>query len=104
MSKHIPTPWFLDSGAVYAACSSGQNVCVAKADRGPDNTILPSVRDANMRHIVRAVNAHEALISALEHLIREAGAYRGARMPLRDETLNRAFFAAHNALTLAEGR
>jgi hypothetical protein len=62
MSKHSPTPWSIekcDDGITYAIRSATGVVAMD----APDDQDPPIVEDAEF--IVRAVNAHDALVEAI---------------------------------------
>lgn len=88
MSAHTPTPWAdprfdgapgsiwtTDGSKQIASCdwrdAEGNNTCAELADSMDE-------RRANAAHIVRCVNAHDALVAAAERLILEAIHFRDA--------------------------
>lgn len=65
MTKPTPTPWKIRDGwadTVQPCDASLNNEFIIATLYGPD-------RAANARLIVRAVNAHEALVEALDHAV-----------------------------------
>lgn len=61
MSAHTPTPWSaepLGLGTAVAITSPSGDICYL--------TLQPARARANAAFIVRAVNAHDALVAALE--------------------------------------
>ena len=68
-AKHTPTPWYIEmSGGEYTIKgSNGQTVLLI----GDDRRLIPMPNDGEL--ILRAVNAHEALVVALEAVCKWAG-------------------------------
>ena len=67
MEKHTPAPWYVSSDRLENVFSVRSDV-----DRidGVGKFVAPHVwGQANAAHIVRCVNAHEALVRALETLL-----------------------------------
>jgi len=64
-AKHTPTPWYIEmSGGEYTIKgSNGQTVLLI----GDDRRLIPMPNDGEL--ILRAVNAHEALVEALEAML-----------------------------------
>ncbi len=61
-SKHTPLPWMADGGEVRAESGNGRTVALLYSITNED--------EANAALIVRAVNSHDDLVSALEIMIR----------------------------------
>jgi hypothetical protein len=70
--SHTPTPWHTGTGPaariVYE--QTGAAVCDAKTFHGKHER---EVAEANASLIVRAVNAHDALVESVEDLVRYCG-------------------------------
>ena len=62
--KHTPTPWTLEGRNILGAAHDGSMRCIA-----PVSGQSPANADANAAHIVRCVNAHDALVESLSGLI-----------------------------------
>lgn len=58
--NHTPTPWYAKGGQVYSE-NTGRTVALLYS--------ITQTDDANAALIVRAVNAHEALVRALEAIV-----------------------------------
>lgn len=58
-----PRPWKDESGAIYSA--DGKPIADCLRVLNVDNSASPY--EANAAHIVRCVNAHDALVAALKH-------------------------------------
>lgn len=67
MTKHTPTPWYIESVAVNAFKSA---VSLVSETGGKITNINCS--DADAAFIVRAVNAHDALVEAIDYLLTAA--------------------------------
>lgn len=69
-TKHTPLPWVFAYGAIYRDLPNLQaensGIRIAQMDRNEPHT-TPVERDANAAYIVKAVNAHDELVGALEH-------------------------------------
>lgn len=59
--KHTPAPWHAENGTIYS-----QYATIGSAHGKTRND---AENDANAAFIVRAVNAHDALVEALEEFI-----------------------------------
>jgi hypothetical protein len=73
-TKHTPTPWVLDGYnlAQILYCTAERGSPEAKHACGDYDVIAKCEGDnwkANAAYIVKAVNAHEALVEALENLV-----------------------------------
>jgi hypothetical protein len=65
--KHTPTPWHVGSKVPnYIYARDGLDI-IAQCDSANEST--RAEENANAAHIVRCVNAHDALIAALEGAI-----------------------------------
>lgn len=62
-TKHTPTPWFATSGSI-----DGRDDVYCT---GQEGTIAQNVRPQDAAFIVRACNAHDKLVEALE-MVRDA--------------------------------
>ena len=64
--KHAKTPWYYeqDGGAPYLVGNDGY-------DRVVEGVGKPITANANLRHIAKCVNAHDALVAALESTTRQ---------------------------------
>lgn len=91
MPNHTPTPWKAEGRDGHMITAGGQFVA-SLLDRGD---VTAARLDAH--HIVRAVNAHDALVDALEAML---AAYQVASP--RDPAL-RVRDAAFSAIKLAKG-
>ncbi len=71
-TKHTPLPWVFAYGAIYRDLPNLQaensGIRIAQMDRNEPHT-MPVERDANAAYIVKAVNAHDELVGALENAI-----------------------------------
>lgn len=97
-AQHTPTPWLLDGRLVYSLQDDARgrptNRFSAHLDPGfgRDGLTPDTELDANAAFIVRACNAHEALVAALKGVLRVA------------DRKTDEFDAARAALRLAEGK
>lgn len=106
MDKHTPIPWHKDMKAMYIYDAAG--ITVVKVFGPNDENQLRRNANANADAdlIVRAVNAHDALVEALEAMLTVAD--RGDSPRKLDEALTwrqndeRAFTLARAALAKAK--
>lgn len=70
-TPHTPTPWTQGFTSRDVAFVNGGHVVVCKCDVG-SNTAEADPR-ANAAFIVRAVNAHESLVAALQDILERSG-------------------------------
>lgn len=92
-ANHTPTPW-----ARGEENNTGINICgpdFRPVARVPFNALSTSIADANTDLIIRAVNAHDALVTTLTRFCSEELFNR--------TTLGEALRDARAALKLAEG-
>jgi hypothetical protein len=96
--KHTPTPWQIGSKVpnfIYAR--DGLDI-IAQCDSWNEST--RAEENANAAHIVRCVNAHDALVAALEL----CDGYLTDAMRLREHARTREVWeSARAALKLAKG-
>jgi len=94
MTKHTETPWTLSEPQAvhgietYEIHWSADGECVAEIVHGKDDAAF----------IVRACNAHDELVAALEALVRDYEEFD--KYPTSDE---HPLYAARNALAKAKG-
>jgi hypothetical protein len=62
MAEHTPTPWICDSDAIMPISRDGVSI-VARIPNHPDNKMNWA---ADAEFIIRAVNAHDAIVAALK--------------------------------------
>jgi hypothetical protein len=94
--KHTPTPWHIGSKVpnfIYAR--DGLDI-IAQCDSANEST--RAEENANAAHIVRCVNAHDALVAALDNLLNV-----DRSDPDFCETVERYERQARAALKLAKG-
>ncbi len=77
MSKHTPTPWSHWDGSNRFGLYIGVNY-IPIGECGAGSKITSEVTKANAAFIVRAVNAHDELVAALEEAL-EALMFTNAR-------------------------
>lgn len=101
-TKHTPTPW---RGIASATAKRG-SVTIETADgtQGPLAFVPPwgEERDANAARIVRAVNAHDALVSALRECLESMRWAQDALKVREDSSFAENMRDARAALRLAE--
>jgi hypothetical protein len=105
MTKHTPTPWSvvnhqgtnLTNGKTYIGRLD--NYVVAE-DGGGAILLNEDLNEANSDFIVRAVNAHEELLSALKDLVERCDGVGGVRA----DGSNIETMQGHAAIAKAEGR
>jgi hypothetical protein len=105
--EHTPTPWVVAYGMIYQQIGNGAvGPGIAKMDRDEEMT-MPTERDANAELIVRAVNSHEALVSALDDcmafLCDPITAEWINRSGYNTNNYGKAVINAHKALSDAKG-
>lgn len=70
MSDHTPTPWVVEGASIYTAAVSEPRYVMETAPRQNIGSLSsprgPSQRDVDAAFIVKAVNAHDALVRALK--------------------------------------
>ena len=109
MSEHTPTPWKLkhkiDPTAVSGITkSAGFDAVIANCGGWSSNTADPDKQRneqvANAAFIVRACNAHEALVEALAFYVMIFG---NTAASITRESAREAYESANSALALARG-
>lgn len=93
-TKHAPTPWRING---HDICSGPYAVAGVYGTTGAD----ARTSEANAAFIVRACNAHEALVSALDECERILYARHADTLSPGGREALRAVNAARSALTLA---
>ena len=97
MSAHAPDPWMIDPDSDLKVWDTSHNPrCVASCHNKSDAA-----------HIVRCVNAHDALVAALEKFVRHVGQMSVSRAtfglipPVDAAMLHIAYGEARSALAKA---
>lgn len=73
MNKHTPTPWRIGKGHCVVADEPVPGMGGSDAiEYYGGHLIAESITTENCEHIVRCVNSHEALVKALQGVIRVA--------------------------------
>jgi hypothetical protein len=94
-SKHTPTPWKEDhQGGLYIEGKNGEYIAEVESEGGREEQF------ANAAFIVRACNAHDALVEALQELQSNC---RGINEVLSEGgDINQAIFIASRTIVKAE--
>lgn len=106
-TKHTPTPW--DYG--YQGGKYGKGELLITGDKGEEysalvgqiHTIDPKEAEANAAFIVRACNAHDELVAALECAAESIEAFgaQAAKLPEQKEQLRKDMSVVLRALAKA---
>jgi hypothetical protein len=67
VTEHTPTPWELEAGKFGTTSICAGKHIIAQTYRCGEDTTLPG--GTNAAFIVKACNAHEALVKALEQIV-----------------------------------
>ncbi len=109
--KHTPVPWRIDGKDIItdAGLVPEREDIIAHVDPlGPNRVPTMDVVRANAAFIVRACNAHDMLVAALEHALHVATAIRNSgvleTLPGADDEIEEVFAEASAALAAAESK